>query len=220
MQLAPKDSPSSDTSHDIDIRDSAAAETVTTPVLVPTPASKNETAEPAQPIKKRGAIATYYALARVKFEYLIREAAKFGLVGIFAMFIDVGLFNFFMYSGDFAIFAGKPLTAKVASVTIAMTFAYFANRFWTFRDRGRTSMVREYVMFVVLNGIGMGIALGCLWFSHYALGLTGALADNISANVIGLILGTIFRFWAYRKWVFPEAETEDTDELTEAELSN
>jgi hypothetical protein len=46
--------------------------------------------------------------------------------------------------------------------------------------------------------------VGCLWISHYLLGLDSALADNISANVIGLGLGTLFRFWSYRRWVFPE----------------
>ena len=86
---------------------------------------------------------------------------------------------------------------------MATTFAYFGNRFWTFRHRGRTNMGREYVLFFLLNGVAMLIALGCLWISHYLLGLDSALADNISANVVGLILGTLFRFWSYRKWVFP-----------------
>ena len=62
----------------------------------------------------------------------------------------------------------------------------------------------------------MGIALGCLWFSHYALGLTSALVDNISANVIGLGLGTLFRFWSYRKWVFPAIPDADR-ELAESD---
>ncbi|MGZ4722528.1 MAG: GtrA family protein, partial [Oryzihumus sp.] len=30
------------------------------------------------------------------------------------------------------------------------------------------------------------------------------LADNISANGVGLVLGTLFRFWAYRRFVFSE----------------
>jgi hypothetical protein len=50
----------------------------------------------------------------------------------------------------------------------------------------------------------MVIALLCLWVSHYVLGYESALADNISANVIGLVLGTTFRFWSYHNWVFPE----------------
>jgi putative flippase GtrA len=63
----------------------------------------------------------------------------------------------------------------------------------------------------------MVIALSCLWLSHYALGLDSPIADNISANVIGLGLGTLFRFWSYRKWVFPAiADDDDADrELAE-----
>ena len=34
------------------------------------------------------------------------------------------------------------------------------------------------------------------------LGFTSLLADNISANVVGLVLGTAFRFLMYRYWVF------------------
>jgi len=97
----------------------------------------------------------------------------------------------------------KPLTAKVISVLVATTFAYFGNRNWTFRDRTRSSFRREYTLFFVFNAVGMIISLSCLWISHYLLGFESALADNISANVIGLILGTIFRFWGYHNWVFP-----------------
>ena len=34
------------------------------------------------------------------------------------------------------------------------------------------------------------------------LGYTSILADNISGNVIGLALGTAFRFTFYKTWVF------------------
>jgi len=162
----------------------------------------------------RGRMATFVAPWRERVEHLYREVAKFGAVGLMALVIDVGLFNLLMYAGG-GLLADKPLTAKVISVAFATTFAYFGNRFWTFRHRGRTSYTREYVLFFVLNIIGMGIALGCLWFSHYALGLDSALADNISANVIGLALGTLFRFWSYRKWVFPNTEEVPDEKLLE-----
>lgn len=135
------------------------------------------------------------------FRALIHEIAKFGIIGMISFVIDVGLFNLLLFGGG--PFIGKPLTAKMVSVAVATTFAYFGNRFWTFRHRGRTNMGREYVLFFLLNGVAMLIAVGCLAFSHYVLGFTSALADNISANVIGLALGTLFRFWSYRKWVFP-----------------
>ena len=120
--------------------------------------------------------------------------------GPIAFVIDVGLFNLLLYFGPLQ---DKPLTAKVVSVVAATTFAYFGNRFWTYRNRGRRSMRREYVLFFVFNGIALLISVGCLWFSHYVLGLDSPLADNISANVVGVLLGTLFRFVAYRTWVFP-----------------
>ena len=52
--------------------------------------------------------------------------------------------------------------------------------------------------------------LGCLWVTHSWLGsywpvLTSRLADNISGNIIGIGLATLFRFWAYRRFVFRQA---------------
>jgi putative flippase GtrA len=144
--------------------------------------------------------------------HLVEELAKFGVVGLLAFVVDVGLFNLLRYAGGEGPFYDKPLTAKFLSVIAATTFAYFGNRLWTFKDRGRTTFVREYVLFFVLNGIALGISLTVLWFSHYALGYTSALADNLSANVIGLGLGTAFRFWSYRKWVFPAVEEDEVVE--------
>ena len=138
-----------------------------------------------------------------RVEHLVHEVAKFGAVGLVALVVDVGLFNLLCYGASSPLH-GKVLTAKIVSVCVATTVAYFGNRYWTFRHRGRTSFHREYLLFFVLNGVGLAISVGCLWFSHYALGFTSALADNISANVIGLGLGTLFRFWSYRRWVFPE----------------
>jgi putative flippase GtrA len=146
---------------------------------------------------------------------LWHEVAKFGVVGAFAFVIDVGLFNLLRFAGGEGPMYDKPLTAKVVSVAVATTFAYFGNRYWTFRHRGRTSFHREYLLFFVLNGVGMLIAVGCLWISHYLLGFTSALADNVSANVVGLVLGTLFRFWSYRRWVFPD----DAEAADEAAIS-
>jgi putative flippase GtrA len=147
-----------------------------------------------------------------RVDHLVHEVAKFGVVGLVALVVDVGLFNLLCY-GPSGPLHGKVLTAKIVSVCVATTVAYFGNRYWTFRHRGRTSFGREYLLFFVLNGVGLAISVGCLWFSHYALGLTSAIADNISANVIGLGLGTLFRFWSYRRWVFPE-DTEAAGEET------
>ena len=153
---------------------------------------------PALSVIQRG-----YSRIQRSVKDLYREAAKFGIVGLSALVVDIGVFNLLRYAGGEGPLYDKPLTAKVISVTVATTVAYAGNRYWTFRHRGRSNMGKEYVLFFALNGVAMLIAVACLWFTHYVIGLTSPLADNISANVIGLGLGTLFRFWSYRKWVFP-----------------
>ena len=147
-----------------------------------------------------------------------RELAKFGIVGLSALVIDIGLFNFLRFAGGEGPMFDRPISSKIISVAVATTFAYFGNRYWTFRQRGRTNMGREYLMFFGLNAVAMLIAIGCLWFSHYFMGWDSALADNISANVVGLGLGTMFRFWSYRKFVFP-AIPDDAGHQGERELA-
>jgi putative flippase GtrA len=127
------------------------------------------------------------------------EIAKFGTVGAMAFVIDVGIFNLLSAT----VLPDSPLTAKGISVITATTFAYVANRFWTYRDRARTGYRRETVLFFATNAAALLISWACLFTSHYLLGLDSQLADNISGNLIGVGLGTLFRFWVYRTWVFP-----------------
>ncbi|MHB1614810.1 MAG: GtrA family protein [Actinomycetes bacterium] len=139
----------------------------------------------------------------VRLQHLVAEILKFGTVGMLSLVVDVGLFNALRYSGGEGVLYAKPLTAKAISMSVATVVAYLGNRHWTYRHRERTGTTRELVLFFALNGVALLIALACLWASHYGLGLRSPLADNISANVVGLGLGTLFRFATYRRWVFP-----------------
>jgi putative flippase GtrA len=124
------------------------------------------------------------------------ELAKFGTVGALSFVIDVAIFNAVLLVLD------KPLTAKVISTVFSATNAFVLNRAWSFRHRERTNVRREYSLFFVLNVVGLSISLVCLAVSHYVLGFESRLADNIAANGVGLVLGTTFRFWSYRRFVW------------------
>lgn len=158
-----------------------------------------------------------------RVEHLVHEVAKFGLVGVLGLVVDLPIYNWLVFdnplvvgdSGD-GMLHHKPVTAKVISVTAATIATYLGNRHWTWRHRERSGLHREYALFFILNGIGLLIASGCLAFSRYVLDLHTQLADNIAANVIGLGLGTLFRFWSYRKWVFREEIALDEAEHTQA----
>lgn len=140
---------------------------------------------------------------RALLDVLVREVIKFGAVGAVAFVVDTGVFNLLRFGlGGGGPLEHKPLSAKVVSTVAAAVVAWLGNRFWTFRHRRRASARRELVLFFFFNAVGLAIALSCLGFSHYVLDLRSALADNVSANGVGLVLGTLFRFWAYRRFVF------------------
>jgi putative flippase GtrA len=134
---------------------------------------------------------------------LISQLARFGVVGLIGFVIDVGVFNLLRATVlEPADIHEGPLIAKAISTCLAIAANYVGNRFWTFGATKREQVVREGFEFVIVSVGGTLLTLGCLWISHYALGFTSALADNISGNVIGLALGTVFRFAFYRSWVF------------------
>jgi putative flippase GtrA len=134
---------------------------------------------------------------------LFAQLARFGVVGAVGFVVDFGIFNVLLAT-TFSSGANHegPLWAKVISTSVAIVVNWIGNRYWTFRKEVRRHPASEAVEFFVVSLVGLGIGLGCLWISHYALGFTSPLADNISANVIGLGLGTAFRFALYRLWVF------------------
>ena len=75
----------------------------------------------------------------------------------------------------------------------------------------------EAVEFFAVSLLGILVALGCLAFSHYVLDLDTVLEDNISKNVVGLVLGSIIRFALYRYWVYhPSRGHRVADRATES----
>ncbi len=139
---------------------------------------------------------------------LRKEISGFVLVGAVAVAVDIGAYNALVHLGGRGVLSEQPLLAKALSVTASTTVAYLGNRFWTYRHHSRGRLSREYPVFVLLSAVGLGIALACLAVSRYALGLTSVVADNIAANVVGLGLGSAFRFLSYRRFVFrPETSS-------------
>ncbi|MDY6055344.1 GtrA family protein [Micrococcus sp.] len=143
--------------------------------------------------------------AVVMVRMLWREVAKFGTVGAAAFVIDSGVFWWLMHGP----MQGSNVKAKIVAGVVATLFSWVANRYWTFRDKRSTNKTRELVMFLVMNAIGLGIQAGCVWIAQYAMGVTDPMGLFVAGNVIGLFFGTVFRYFAYRFWVFREELDEE-----------
>jgi putative flippase GtrA len=143
------------------------------------------------------------------FRTLIHELAKFLSVGAAMAVLDIGVSNLLLVPIG-------PVPAKAVSTAVAATCSYFLNRHWTFAHRARTGLFREYWIFILLSVVALGIAEACVGIATYGLDQHSRLAYNLAANVFGLGLGTLFRYWSFKRWVFPPREPASTAEVLQA----
>jgi len=151
------------------------------------------------------------------------ELIKFAIVGATTFVIDSVIF----YTLKLTILEPKPVTAKVISGIVAVIASYILNREWSFRDRGGRERSHEALLFFGVSGVGVLMSMAPLWVSSYVLGLrvpnvsltVENVADFVSAYVIGNLLQMAFRFWALRRWVFPNELASDSDKALESALT-
>jgi putative flippase GtrA len=157
--------------------------------------------------------------------YLLRhhELIKFAIVGGTTFVIDSAIF----YTLKLTILEPKPVTAKVIAGIVAVIASYVLNREWSFRNRGGRERHHEALLFFAFSGVGVLLSMAPLWFSSYVLQLREPMvsltveniADFISAYLVGNLLQMAFRFWAFRRWVFPDQYVRDPDKALESALT-
>jgi putative flippase GtrA len=125
------------------------------------------------------------------------EVAKFAVIGIINVFVNLAVYNLLLRT----VLDSGEVKAKAIATVVAATCAYFMNRHWTYRDRPKSALRREYTLFLFFNAVGLVIEVAVVWIAKYGFGATSDLVFNI-CTIIGIVLGTIFRFWAYRNHVF------------------
>lgn len=134
---------------------------------------------------------------RNRFHQATRELAKFGIIGAVNTLVDFGLWNLLIET----VMQNDEVKAKILSSLTATTSAYFMNRHWTFRHRSRNAVHREYVLFFFFNAVGLGIQALAIFAAKYGFDVTDRLWLNV-VNFGSLGVGTLFRFWAYRRFVW------------------
>ncbi|MCF7553284.1 GtrA family protein [Pseudonocardia sp. WMMC193] len=139
-----------------------------------------------------------------------RELLKFAMVGGSTWVIDTAVF--LILKGT--VLAEKPLTAKIIAVLVATIVSYVLNREWSFRTRGGRERHHEALLFFLISGIGVAVYSAPLAASRYLFHLqvpevsllTQEVADFVSGQILGTLVGMAFRWWAFRRFVFPEKD--------------
>ena len=147
----------------------------------------------------------------IRFQVLVHEVAKFGVVGAIGFVVQLGVQNV-LHSG----FGIGPLTALVCGYLVATVVTFVGNRHWAFKHRKGKGLGQESALFVLLNVVGILIQVGVVALVHYGLGLTDTLSYNL-ATIIGIGIGTIFRLYTYRKFVFLDDVPADMPEQLDPE---
>jgi putative flippase GtrA len=145
-----------------------------------------------------------------RFRILLHEVAKFGVIGGIGFVVQLATTNG-LHSGAHV----GALTAVLVGYVIATVVTFVGNKYWTYRHRvGNSHVARESLMFVLLNVVGILIQLAVTSFVTYGLGMKDTLSYN-GALIVGIGLGTVFRLFTYRRWVFlaTPAAPEDVEAL-------
>jgi len=139
------------------------------------------------------------AKARVpqRFHAITHEAAKFGTIGVINLIVNFAVFNLLWLT----VLRTGEVKAKAIATIVATTCAYFMNRHWTYKDRPKSALRREYSLFFFFNLVGLIIETSVVALAKYGFHLTHIVVLNLF-TLLGIVLGTIFRFWAYRTHVF------------------
>jgi putative flippase GtrA len=148
------------------------------------------------------------------------ELIKFAIVGATTFIIDSALF----YTLKLTVLEPKPVTAKIISGIVAVIASYILNREWSFQDRGGRERHHEALLFFAFSGVGVLLSMAPLWISSYVFQLrvphvtltVENIADFISAYLLGNLLQMAFRFWAFRRWVFPDEFGRTPDKALES----
>ncbi|MDV3126894.1 GtrA family protein [Mycobacterium sp. 21AC1] len=151
------------------------------------------------------------------------ELIKFAIVGATTFVIDSTIF----YTLKLTVLEPKPVTAKIIAGIVAVIASYILNREWSFQNRGGRERHHEALLFFAFSGVGVLLSMAPLYFSSYVLGLrvpevsltVENIADFVSAYILGNLLQMAFRFWAFRRWVFPDEFGQEADVALESTLT-
>ena len=130
----------------------------------------------------------------MSIKQLAAQFMKFGVVGVIAFAIDYGVLMLLSQA-----LGMDPVLAAGISFTVSVVFNYLASMKYVFTHREGMSRRREFVTFVVLSVIGLGINELIVWAGTSVLG-TSALWVSVTKFVATAVV-MVWNFLSRRRWL-------------------
>lgn len=138
--------------------------------------------------------APFLPVAAVRFINKFEKIVKYGLIGGFAVVIDVGLFWLLDATTTIPVVANNAV-----SIFAAMIYSFLMNAFFNFRTR--TGLLKRFLSFGVVTGIGFLVSSLMLWIMSEIIGLNSVLVKNLTLPVVFIV-----QFTLNSKFTFKESK--------------
>jgi putative flippase GtrA len=131
----------------------------------------------------------------------LRQVIAFAAVSVATTVLDFALFNLLVF-GELL----SPVVANTISYGSGIVASYVLNKRLTFAGGGRDKRSHEFGLFVVINLLGLGLNNASVLLATRMARET-AFELN-AAKLIGGAVTWAFKFFAFKRWVYPIDRTE------------
>jgi putative flippase GtrA len=134
----------------------------------------------------------------------LKQVIAFAAVSVATTVLDFALFNLLVF-GDLL----SPVVANTVSYGSGIVASYVLNKRLTFAGGGRDKRSHEFGLFVVINLLGLGLNNASVLLAT-RIAEEAAFALN-AAKLIGGAVTWVFKFVAFKRWVYPMDRTGVTE---------
>ena len=116
---------------------------------------------------------------KIKNNKLLMQILKFVIVGGIATIIDFGVLVLLK-----EVFGMKPVIANVISFTVSVIYNYIASVKWVFDVNKNQDKKTQFVVFVILSVIGLGINTLIIWLCDDVLGIYYLIGKVLATGIV------------------------------------
>lgn len=123
---------------------------------------------------------------------LIKQFMKFGIVGVIVFLIDFGTMVALT-----ELLGINPVVSAGFSYCVSTVFNYLASMRYVFRHRDDLSRTHEFIIFIVLSLIGLGLNEFIMWLGGITVGNQWYMLTKIVATALVMF----WNFFSRKKWL-------------------